>query len=120
MPPCFFNATWFGPWIPACVKAGGAAWIRRMKEAARLGGFDKTGANPVYDKTRDAMPFFVSLRSPLLGIPDRTPFLRLLGRADGRVDWSALAPGYIIPGFAITLAATTKYFYRETPAATAG
>jgi hypothetical protein len=34
--------------------------------------------------------------------PRQTLYLRLLGCTDGRVEWSALTPGYTIPGFAIS------------------
>jgi len=48
------------------------------------------------------MFFFVSFKVAAHRGPRQTPSLRLLGCTDGRVDWSVLAPGYILPGFAIT------------------
>jgi hypothetical protein len=47
------------------------------------------------------MSFFVSFKVAAPRGPRQTPSLHLLGCTDGRVDWSALAPGYIIPDFAI-------------------
>jgi len=56
------------------------------------------------------MSFFVSFKVAAPRGPRQTPSLRLLGCTDGRVDWSALAPGYILPGFAITGSATNSVF----------
>jgi hypothetical protein len=52
-------------------------------------------------QTMDAMSFFVSFKIAASRGPRQTPSLRLLGCTGGRVDGSTLAPGYIIPGFAL-------------------
>jgi hypothetical protein len=49
------------------------------------------------------MFFFASFKVAASRGLRQTPSLRLSGCTGGRVDWSALAPGSIIPGFAISL-----------------
>jgi hypothetical protein len=59
------------------------------------------------------MSFFVSLKAVGARVPDRRRLLRPLGRADGCVDWKALAPGYIIPGFAMAKQVASPWWSME-------